>query len=435
MDRRKEPRFQVYAPATVAPLDDPEHEIEARLIDISGLGLRLITDIEFPEDQIITVETDQHLILADVRNCMPRGNKFGIGAERVHSAAKISLPQSASKAARNHALVEAYHRRLREELPAAVESEPVTRVPVERRVALAHPASPEPQHPKIATQAPAARLAATPAASMVAELEPITAEAVSTPLAPKEPGEIKIDSLQHLPFSAKPHTAPSHLNPVHDDILPNAILPEPPEPPLPRFTAAPTTDVRTLLGSQFEDAEPAPRRKPKILVAALCAVLALAVILLGPFAKRILFQTSVAASTPKAAAAAASTPAPIAVAPAPVATAPALAEAPPSSDSKPDPKPVPTKSTLSISSTAKSWITACSDGKVVFTKVLDQGIQQELSFEESAVVRVGRAGPVQIQLNGKSIGPLGAPGQIRAIQFGPDSWRFLKLKDPDGCTQ
>src|SRR5271170_1079200 len=119
MDRRKEARFQVYAPAKVALLDDPETEWNGQVIDISGLGLRLVAEVELHQDQIITIETDQHLILADVRNCEPRGSRFGVGAERVHSASKLSLPETASKAERNHLLVEDYHRRLLEELPGA----------------------------------------------------------------------------------------------------------------------------------------------------------------------------------------------------------------------------------------------------------------------------------------------------------------------------
>src|ERR1700740_2608211 len=98
MDRRKEPRFQVYAQAKVSPLDEPDLETDGQVIDISGLGMRLVADQEFQEDDIIVVDTDQHLILADVRNCMARGARFGIGAERIHSSSKDSIPQSASKA-------------------------------------------------------------------------------------------------------------------------------------------------------------------------------------------------------------------------------------------------------------------------------------------------------------------------------------------------
>jgi hypothetical protein len=227
---------------------------------------------------------------------------------------------------------------------------------------------------------------------------------------------------------------PSQLSPVHDEAESEPDAPK--AVPEPQILSTPPSDVRMLLGTPFER-EDVPSRRKKTLVAAACAALALLVILLGPFAKRILFQTSVAASTPKIAASSApsapvpAAPAQVAVAPAPVASAP-VPETQPAAETKP---PAPEKSTLTISSTDKSWITACGDGKVVFTKVFDHGSQEDLPFTETALVRVGRAGPVQIRLNGKSIGPLGAAGQIRVVQFTPDSWRFLKLHDADGCTQ
>jgi hypothetical protein len=112
MDRRNESRFQVYAPAKVFPLNDPEGETVGQIIDISGLGLRLIANAEFHQDQIIIIETDQHLILANVRNCEVRGTRFGIGAERIHSVAKLSLPRPPSTPQSNQALVEDYRRRL-----------------------------------------------------------------------------------------------------------------------------------------------------------------------------------------------------------------------------------------------------------------------------------------------------------------------------------
>jgi hypothetical protein len=116
MDRRSELRFQIYTSARIALFDEPEREMEVQMVDLSPSGLRFITDEEFQEDQIVTIETAQHLILADIRNCNPRGIRFAVGAERVHSAAKFILPRCATKAERNQELVADYHRRLHGEL-------------------------------------------------------------------------------------------------------------------------------------------------------------------------------------------------------------------------------------------------------------------------------------------------------------------------------
>src|SRR6266446_5878743 len=82
MNRWTDPRFHVYAPARVARIEEPETEMDAEVLDVSPAGLRLVTAEELQEGQIITIETDRHLILADVRSCVARGAKFGIGAER-----------------------------------------------------------------------------------------------------------------------------------------------------------------------------------------------------------------------------------------------------------------------------------------------------------------------------------------------------------------
>jgi hypothetical protein len=63
------------------------------------------------------------------------------------------------------------------------------------------------------------------------------------------------------------------------------------------------------------------------------------------------------------------------------------------------------------------------------------GTKEDVAFTDRAIVRLGNAGPVEIQLNGKPIGPLGRPGQLRAIELTPGAWRFLPLREPDGCTQ
>ncbi|HTW67186.1 MAG TPA: RodZ domain-containing protein [Bryobacteraceae bacterium] len=430
MDRRKEARFQVYAPAKVAPLDEPDREIDAQVIDISGLGLRLITDVELPQDQIIVVETDQHLILADVRNCEPRGAKFGIGAERIHSAAKLSLAQAGSKTERNQALVEAYHRRLSEELPS-------------------------PSAPSVAA-VPAPQLQSVP---MVAE-PAVAAGALSLQLNPRKPPEVKVDSLQNLAFAVKPRTVPSDLRPIQVEakattegailveeppaaeaepaalleppavepamIEPSLVDPHDVEPPARIPPDEPSDLPRAFLA--IDSIEPqSPSRTKHIVLAAVCVVLALAVIVFGPLAKRTLVPAPVAAKNHVGA---------VAKLPAKITAAPAkqaLVQKPP--PAPPAEPPAASKSTVAITATDRSWLTACSDGKVVLNKLLTSGDHETLEFGERAIVRVGNAAPIQVQLNGKSIGPIGRYGQLRAISITPDSWSFLKLHDPDGCTQ
>jgi cytoskeletal protein RodZ len=112
MNRRSEPRFDVYYRARIASLDDPHREIDGFLTDISGCGLRLVADQELPEDQLICVEVGQHLVLADVRRSIPRGNRFVIGAEKVHTLNLLTLPENMGRQDQIQALVDDYHLRI-----------------------------------------------------------------------------------------------------------------------------------------------------------------------------------------------------------------------------------------------------------------------------------------------------------------------------------
>jgi hypothetical protein len=385
MDRRKEPRFQVYAQAKISPVDEPDQETDGQVIDISGLGMRLVAGVEFREDDIIVVETEQHLILADVRNCMPRGARFGIGAERIHSASKVSIPQSVSKAERNEALVDAYHRRLHDELPNPV-----------RQSAETVAASPEPRTIPFPLETPESR---SQAAAIPVEYGSLT----RTPtLTPAKPPAVRLQMLGYFPFVAKPAKITSKVRPIQLEA--------------PSLDAPVPIESGDSIREAFRVQEPVRSRRAPMLVVALCTAAALALVLFGPSAKRVLFP----------AAAAAKSDVPVISAPAP---APALTAAP-----KPV-APKPAESHVIIAASDSSWVTACSSGKVVFTKMFVRGTKEDVEFTDRAVVRLGNAGPVDIQLNGKSIGPLGRPGQLRAIELTPGSWRFLPLREPDGCTQ
>jgi hypothetical protein len=487
MDRRKEARFQVYAPAKVALLDDPETEWNGQVIDISGLGLRLVADVEFHQDQIITVETDQHLILADVRNCEPRGSRFAVGAERVHSSAKVSLSTSASKAERNHELVEEYHRRLLEELPGAPDQAAPRSSAALRRFEESHSAPapvasavPQPDAPieepqpivAVATPETIATTESEPQ-SVPIPMEPPAAGVFSPRITPVKPAEIKIDSHEHLPFTVAPKKVSSNVVPIKTVVDPLPASPENTEPEAKATEEVPTvedvpavaevpevlsvppsTDAADAIRQAFLQSEVQEPTPPKarsrsvlaILIAAAFTLVALAVIWLGPFAKHAPLQTFAAAQStvapPTAPAPTDSKPAPApetTPAPAPAPT-PAPIQTPahnaPALNAPSQEAPVPAgQSRAVIEASDKSWVTACSDGKVAFTKLFMSGTKENLVFSSTAVVRVGNAGSLEISLNGKSVGPLGRPGQLRVVELTPSSTRFIPLHDPDGCTQ
>jgi c-di-GMP-binding flagellar brake protein YcgR len=66
MDRRVEARFQVYSSAKLILLDDPEREdLDCLLVDISGSGMKLVSDVELAEGQMIRAVYAPCLIAKD----------------------------------------------------------------------------------------------------------------------------------------------------------------------------------------------------------------------------------------------------------------------------------------------------------------------------------------------------------------------------------
>jgi Domain of unknown function (DUF4115) len=104
------------------------------------------------------------------------------------------------------------------------------------------------------------------------------------------------------------------------------------------------------------------------------------------------------------------------------------------------PKPVegpvadPVTSRASIRTNDRSWITACVDGEVVFSKLFTAGSKYDVDFTEYAVVRMGDAGPVEITLDGKPVGSLGRAGQVRVIELVRGAPHFLVGGEANDCT-
>jgi hypothetical protein len=114
MDARREPRFSIYGSIKVTSLSRPERVLDCVLLDISATGVKLIAPESLPLEDILTIEAEDHLALADVRYTQPRGDKFTIGCERIHVLNKTSLPNETAKAEQIRLLIEDYRNRMRE---------------------------------------------------------------------------------------------------------------------------------------------------------------------------------------------------------------------------------------------------------------------------------------------------------------------------------
>lgn len=115
MNRRTEARFQVHSTAQLILLNDPERELKVSLTDVSGGGFQLLVDEVLQSGTKIVVETDAHMILAEVRHSRRRGERYAVGAQRVHTLPKFDLPDDASRLEKVQLLINDYQLKMRKE--------------------------------------------------------------------------------------------------------------------------------------------------------------------------------------------------------------------------------------------------------------------------------------------------------------------------------
>lgn len=107
---------------------------------------------------------------------------------------------------------------------------------------------------------------------------------------------------------------------------------------------------------------------------------------------------------------------PGAAAAAPVAPA---AAAPPPQIAQPSAPPPPLS--IVLTATRPSWVTASADGRRVLYETIVPGAPRTITAAGGIVIRVGDAGALQWQINGRHAGAMGQPGQVREIRITPES--------------
>jgi cytoskeleton protein RodZ len=75
---------------------------------------------------------------------------------------------------------------------------------------------------------------------------------------------------------------------------------------------------------------------------------------------------------------------------------------------------------VALTAEEPTWVQATSNGKVVYSGVLQPNETKALAAAERVTLRIGNAGGLSISLNGKPIPPVGPKGQVRIVQFSPD---------------
>jgi transcriptional regulator with XRE-family HTH domain len=72
-----------------------------------------------------------------------------------------------------------------------------------------------------------------------------------------------------------------------------------------------------------------------------------------------------------------------------------------------------------------TWLSVSSDGKPVFSGVLQANETKSVGGKQFAKLRVGNAAGIDVRLNGKLLGPLGARGQVLIVLFTPDNFQIV----------
>lgn len=81
---------------------------------------------------------------------------------------------------------------------------------------------------------------------------------------------------------------------------------------------------------------------------------------------------------------------------------------------------------LDIAASEDTWFSLTADGKQVFTGILSPGQTKTFGAKDSARLSVGNAGGLEVKLNGKPVGPLGAHAQVRNVVFTPGGFTIAK---------
>lgn len=126
MNGRREPRYKIYLQAKLSRLDTPDSEQDCLILDISQTGIKFLSAESLEADELIILDVEGHLVLADVRYYEPRGDNYTIGAERIHTVPKSSIPAGYSKARQIQFAVDEYRSRIRSAImhpPQTPESE------------------------------------------------------------------------------------------------------------------------------------------------------------------------------------------------------------------------------------------------------------------------------------------------------------------------
>ena len=386
MDARHEPRFSIYGPVKVTLLSSPERVLDCVLTEISATGLKIIAPESLAADEIISVEAEDHLALADVRYSQPRGDKFTVGCERIHVLNKVSLPDEKSKVEQIRLLVDDYRNRISGGIATPrPDVDKVESGRLEREIAQKCADAP-PEKAENPTPAPMPPPAPTPAPGPFATREQLLDAAGAW-------------VVEHWDKTPTADATPSGRSEIVDRLT--LHLAEKMRPPTPAPEIAPEKAPKKIA----QKTAPKTPKKINLRRWRIPAGLAAAA-LLGWGLSAVFWSlgSSGAASHIESSIAALIVP-----------------------QEKPAPAPVSSIRHATIKAAEPTWVMVTVDGKRVLNKKMVKDDVREIEFSSKATLRVGNAKGLEIILDGRPIGPIGGRGQARFVELSATGFRLLPL--------
>jgi hypothetical protein len=387
VDARHEPRFSIYGPVKVTLLSSPERVLDCALTEISATGIKIIAPEALNADEIISMEAEDHLALADVRYSQPRGDKFTVGCERIHVLNKVSLPDEKSKVEQIRLLVEDYRNRISGGIATPrPDVDKLESARLEREIAgkcadappeKAENPAPTPMTPAVSTPSPG------PFTTREQMLEAATAWAA--------------ENWEKIP--ASPLDGPAGRSEIVDRLtfhLAVKLRPPTPAPEIVPENASRKTPQKVARKAS-KKINFRRWRIPAGLAAAAVLGWGLSAVFwsLGSSGAASHIQSSIAAlMVPK---------------------------------EKPAPAPVSAIRHASIKAVEPTWVMLTVDGKRVLNKKMAKDDVREFEFASKATVRIGNAKGLEISLDGKPIGAIGGRGQPRFVELSATGFRLLPL--------
>jgi hypothetical protein len=348
-----------YPMVKVTPLDDPEWEQPYGLTGISLSDIQLVANESPHLNELICVELSDHLILADVKRSVRRGQEFVTDAARIVTIPKTPDLEKATSLAKMEALLADFRLQCKTQL--------------------------------LTIEASIGDLD-TRMGGGIPNIAPRPGSFLERNLGPPEP-DVKVQQPQ-VPL---PVIGPAQINEQYFDSLLEPLDPPAPAERVPRFAIE-------RRRASF---------RPWVISIGIAAGLAF---LLGGIPSYLPLRMAKVSTL--------NLPAPPKPPPPPLAP-PALNPA----------KNLTARMHVSITATAMSWISVCSDGKERFSNVIRPGDNREIDFARRAVVRLGNSPAVAIKVEGKPIEPLGVPRVVQAIELSPTGSRYLASSPHGGaCT-